>query len=40
MCNWYSLRGKVEVRLSPEVERMVGAFNDLGRGITAEPGPT
>jgi len=36
MSVWYGLHGTVEVRTAPEVERIVGEFNDLAREITAE----
>jgi hypothetical protein len=37
MSIWYGLHGTVEVRMTPEVDRIVAEFDDLAREITAEP---
>src|SRR4051794_40553837 len=36
MSIWYGLHGTVEVRMGPEVERIVPEFNDLAREIDAD----
>ena len=36
MSIWYGLHGTVEVRMAPEVERIVAEFNDLAREIDAD----
>ena len=36
MSIWYGLLGTVEVRMAPEVERIVAEFNDLAREIDAD----
>jgi hypothetical protein len=36
MSIWYGLHGTVEVRSAPEVDRIVGEFDDLCREITAD----
>jgi hypothetical protein len=36
MSLWYALHGTVEVRLTPEVARIVTEFNDLAREIDAD----
>ena len=36
MSVWYAFHGSVEVRLTPEVERIVGEFNALAHEISAD----
>lgn len=36
MSIWYGLHGTVEVRMAPEVERIVAEFNALAREIDAD----
>ncbi len=36
MSIWYGLHGTAEVRMAPEVDRIVAEFNDLAREIDAD----
>ncbi len=36
MSIWYGLHGTVEVRMAPEVDRIVAEFDDLAREIDAD----